>query len=90
MVRQWQESFYGNRFSNSYMKNGMPNFLEIAKAYSIHGKIVSTKKELIQTLKEIKDSEEPYLIEILVKEQENCYPMVIPGRNNSHMFGIKK
>jgi acetolactate synthase I/II/III large subunit len=26
MVRQWQESFYGNRFSNSYMKNGMPNF----------------------------------------------------------------
>jgi acetolactate synthase-1/2/3 large subunit len=90
MVRQWQESFYGNRFSNSYMKNGMPNFLEIAKAYSINGKIISTKKDLIQTLKEIKDSKEPYLIEILVNEQENCYPMVIPGRNNSHMFGIKK
>ena len=31
MVRQWQESFYGNRFSNSYMRNGMPNLSEVAK-----------------------------------------------------------
>ena len=32
MVRQWQESFYGNRFSNSYMKNGMPNFSDVVVA----------------------------------------------------------
>ena len=38
MVRQWQESFYGNRFSNSYMKNGMPNFSEVAKAYEVYKK----------------------------------------------------
>jgi hypothetical protein len=37
MVRQWQQSFYGNRFSNSYMRNGMPNFAEVAKAYNIEG-----------------------------------------------------
>jgi acetolactate synthase-1/2/3 large subunit len=37
MVRQWQESFYGNRFSNSYMRNGMPNFAEVARAYGIRG-----------------------------------------------------
>ena len=32
MVRQWQESFYGNRFSNSFMRNGMPEFAKIAKS----------------------------------------------------------
>ena len=37
MVRQWQESFYGNRFSNSYMKNGMPNFSKVALAYGLDG-----------------------------------------------------
>ena len=42
MVRQWQESFYGNRFSNSYMKNGMPNFAEIALAYGIQGLTITT------------------------------------------------
>jgi acetolactate synthase-1/2/3 large subunit len=41
MVRQWQESFYGNRFSNSYMKNGMPNFARVARAYGIE---VGSKK----------------------------------------------
>jgi thiamine pyrophosphate-dependent acetolactate synthase large subunit-like protein len=28
---------YGNRFSNSYMKNGMPNFARVARAYGIEG-----------------------------------------------------
>ena len=31
------KNFYGNRFSNSYMKNGMPNFADVAKAYGILG-----------------------------------------------------
>jgi thiamine pyrophosphate-dependent acetolactate synthase large subunit-like protein len=30
-------TFYGNRFSNSYMRNGMPNFADVAKAYGISG-----------------------------------------------------
>ena len=50
MVRQWQESFYGNRFSNSYMKNGMPNFSEVAKAYGIKGFSITTLEELNKIL----------------------------------------
>jgi acetolactate synthase-1/2/3 large subunit len=46
MVRQWQESFYGNRFSNSYMRNGMPNFSEVAKAYGIEGYRIESFEEL--------------------------------------------
>ena len=90
MVRQWQESFYGNRFSNSYMKNGMPNFANLAKAYNIDGYLV----EDFETLREIisKDAKKmnPLLIDINVIEKENCYPMVAPGRSNSQMIGLEQ
>ena len=47
---QWQESFYGNRFSNSYMKNGMPNFAEVSKAYGLLGFSITTLEELNKIL----------------------------------------
>jgi len=90
MVRQWQESFYGNRFSNSYMRNGMPNFSAVAKAYGIKGFQLETVDELDQILKEFEYSNEPMLIDVNVVENENCYPMVAPGRSNSQMLGLEK
>lgn len=89
MVRQWQESFYGNRFSNSYMRNGMPNFCELAKAYNLYG--YSTKKEieLELILKEVKNNRKGTLIDVNVIENENCYPMMAPGKNNSQMIGLE-
>jgi len=92
MVRQWQESFYGNRFSNSYMKNGMPNFSSIAKAYGLKGLKISNLLELdSENSEKLKsDQEESVLIDINVLEAENCYPMVAPGRSNSQMLGLEK
>jgi acetolactate synthase-1/2/3 large subunit len=90
MVRQWQESFYGNRFSNSYMRNGMPNFSAVAKAYGIKGFQVETAEDLEKLLKEFEYISEPILIDVNVVENENCYPMVTPGRSNSQMLGLEK
>ena len=90
MVRQWQESFYGNRFSNSYMKNGMPNFANVAKAYSINGFFVEDLTTLKQLIEETKNDYGPLLFDINVVEKENCYPMVAPGRSNSQMLGLEK
>jgi acetolactate synthase-1/2/3 large subunit len=85
MVRQWQESFYGKRFSNSYMKKGMPRFEKVAHAYGIQG-------ILIQNLRDLKlihhKTLEPLVIDVKVFERENCYPMVAPGRSNSQMLGL--
>jgi acetolactate synthase-1/2/3 large subunit len=89
MVRQWQESFYGNRFSNSYMKNGMPNFSEIAKAYNLLGYQVNSIEELNSFLISLKDLKLAILIDVNVVENENCYPMVAPGRSNSQMLGLE-
>jgi acetolactate synthase-1/2/3 large subunit len=89
MVRQWQESFYGNRFSNSYMKNGMPNFSEIAKAYNLFGYNVNTMEQFISLNFSLKQLDKAILIDVNVIENENCYPMVTPGRSNSQMMGLE-
>ena len=90
MVRQWQESFYGNRFSNSYMKNGMPNFAKIALAYGLEGYEVYNYEELNKILNDIKLNNKSIILDINVIENENCYPMVAPGRSNSQMLGLDK
>ena len=90
MVRQWQESFYGNRFSNSYMRNGMPNFAAVANAYGILGVRIETFEELKDfILKNNNNTSQAYLIDVNVVENENCYPMVAPGRSNSQMLGLE-
>lgn len=90
MVRQWQESFYGNRFSNSYMRNGMPNFSAVAKAYGINGFRIESLQDLEELISNIKDNHEAAIIDVNVIENENCYPMVAPGRSNSQMLGLEK
>jgi acetolactate synthase-1/2/3 large subunit len=89
MVRQWQESFYGNRFSNSYMKNGMPNFGDLAKAYGIEG-IEVDNLEKLEKIIENSSFKNPMVIDVNVIENENCYPMVAPGKSNSQMLGLEK
>ena len=90
MVRQWQESFYGNRFSNSYMKNGMPNFSDVAKAYGLLGCKINNFEELEFIVEKIKNMNQSILFDVDVIEKENCYPMVAPGRSNSQMLGLEK
>lgn len=90
MVRQWQESFYGNRFSNSYMKNGMPNFARIAEAYNLLGYQIEQFEELKKTLERLEKNNLPAIIDVNVIENENCYPMVAPGKSNSQMLGLQK
>ena len=92
MVRQWQESFYGNRFSNSYMRNGMPNFSTIAKAYGIPGFEIATIEDLQSLISNLEKENinQPAIIDVTVIENENCYPMVAPGRSNSQMLGLEK
>ena len=88
MVRQWQESFYGNRFSNSYMKNGMPEFSEVAKAYGLLGEKINKFGELKNVLENSKNENRALIIDVNVVENENCYPMVAPGKSNSQMIGL--
>nr|YP_009163595.1 acetohydroxyacid synthetase large subunit [Triparma laevis]BAS19049.1 acetohydroxyacid synthetase large subunit [Triparma laevis] len=90
MVRQWQESFYGERYSHSNMEAGQPNFVNLAKSYGIKAYDISNETEMETILLESKDYKGPIVFNFAVVEDENCYPMVAPGKSNSQMMGITK
>jgi acetolactate synthase-1/2/3 large subunit len=88
MVRQWQQSFYGERYSHSNMAKGAPNFSLLANSYGIKSFKFETCDELNQNLLLALNYPGPALVDIVVTEDENCYPMVAPGKSNSQMMGI--
>lgn len=88
MVRQWQESFYGERYSHSNMEVGMPDFVKLADAFGIKGMQVQDRANLADVVQEMLAHEGPVLLDAQVSRNENCYPMVKPGRSTAHMLGI--
>ncbi len=87
MVRQWQESFYDERYSSSDMSCGEPDFVKLAESFKVKGYLISDRKQLQNELKNALDHDGPALINILVRRGENCYPMVPPGKSNAQMVG---
>jgi len=90
MVRQWQQSFYGERYSHSNMEQGQPHFVNLAKSYGIKSISINNKEEMEKELIASKDYLGPIVFNFAVIEDENCYPMVAPGKSNSQMMGISK
>lgn len=90
MVRQWQQAFYGKRYSHSSMEKGTPNFQMLASAFGIKSFIVDKREDIEDVLVACFKSSESCLIDCRVTEDENCYPMVAPGKSNSEMIGIQK
>ncbi len=88
MVRQWQESFYEERYSATDMLPGMPDFMALAKAFGVGGVLITEREDLQRGLEKAFASPEPMLIDIHVRRGENCYPMVPPGKSNAEMVGL--
>ena len=90
MVRQWQESFYDERYSASNMSVGEPDFISLSKAFGIEGIVISERENLIPQLQKALANEGPVLVNVNVRKGENCYPMVPPGKSNAQMVGISE
>lgn len=88
MVRQWQQAFYEERYSASNMQTGSPDFPLLAKAFGIKGIEISDRADLAPAIAEMLAHDGPVLLNVLVTRDENCYPMVAPGKNNSQMVGL--
>ncbi len=88
MVRQWQESFYGERYSASNMLHGMPDFKLLANAFGVGGIVINERKNLRDQLARAFTEQGPMLIDVRVRRSENCYPMVPPGKSNAEMVGL--
>lgn len=88
MVRQWQQAFYGERYSSSDMEAGMPDFVMLATAFGVKGIRVSDYDELKDAIASMLAYNGPVLLDVQVKRDENCYPMVAPGKSNAQMIGL--
>ena len=88
MVRQWQESFYEERYSASDMLPGMPDFIALASAFGVGGVKIDNREQLHADLSSALQAPGPMLIDVHVRRGENCYPMVPPGKSNAQMVGL--
>ena len=77
MVRQWQELFHERRYS--FVNITSPDYVQVAKGYSISGKKVSQREMLRESLQEMLAHPESYLLEVMVTKENNVFPMVPQG-----------
>lgn len=85
-VRQWQELFFNHRYSFTPMRN--PNFCQIAAAYGIPARTLVERAELDTAIREMLDTEGPFLLHVAVKPEDNIWPMVYPGTSLDDMILI--
>ena len=77
-VRQWQEMFFGRRYSSTKMIN--PDYMLIAKAYGIDAEIVRSREELDGAVKRMLADDRAYILDVRVEEEGNVMPMIPPGK----------
>lgn len=86
MVRQWQESFYDERRSESTFDDE-PNFQLLAESYGISHYKLGNPLTLEKDLEVILENK-PMLIEVDISNREHVYPMVPSGKSNAEMLGV--
>ncbi len=89
MVRQWQELFFQKRYSHTHLRRGeSPDFVKLAEAYGAKGLRVTEAREVEPALKAaFKEKKVPMLLDFIVEQEENVFPMVAPGASLDDMIG---
>ena len=84
MVRQWQELFFGKRYSSTILEN--PDFVKIAEAYGALGIRISKPKDVAPAIEKAIASKLPAVLDFQVDCSENVFPMVPAGSPISEML----
>ena len=91
MVRQFQESYFSNRYQSTYWGYSAPNFGEIAKAYGIDSETVAEPENVGHALDKMwEDSAAPFLLQVMVDTFVNVYPKVAYGQPITEMEPLAK
>ena len=79
MVRQWQEFFYQKSYvATQYTHN--PDFVKLADAFGMLGLRVTEKTQVMPAIQKAMEYDGPALIDFVVEEEENVYPMIPAGQ----------
>jgi acetolactate synthase-1/2/3 large subunit len=85
MVRQWQELLHGGRYSESYSES-LPDFVKVADAFGAKGLRCEDPDKLDDTIKEMIELKHPVIVDVIVDEKENCFPMIPSGAAHNEML----
>ncbi len=87
MVRQWQEMFHGNRYSESYV-DALPDFVKLAEAYGHVGMRIEKPADVEPALREafVKYKNELVFLDFIIDPKANVFPMVAAGKGLSEMI----
>ena len=85
MVRQWQELFFERRFSEIDLSDN-PDFCQLAKAFDIDSRSISTRHQQSRAITELLSTPGPMLLHVQIDPKENVWPLVPPGANNATMM----
>ena len=86
MVRQWQEFFHGNRYSESYM-DALPDFVKLAEAFGHVGMLIDKPADVEPALREaFSRKNDLVFMDFITDQTENVFPMIPGGKGLSEMI----
>ncbi len=86
MVRQWQEMFHAQRYSEVYLADSNPDFAKLAEAYGIAGYNVFDRETAAELVPKVLASGKPAVINFVVYESEKVFPMIPAGAGLDEMI----
>jgi len=87
MVRQWQEMFYGNRYSEVDLRGGIPDFVKWAESMGCVGILVESPEEVESAIDKANSiNDRSVVIDFRVAEEEKVFPMVAAGCSNDDVM----
>ena len=85
MVRQWQELMHGGRYAESYTAS-LPDFVKLAEAFGAVGLRAEKPDDVDRVIKEMIKVKQPVIVDVLVDQKENCFPMIPSGSPHNEML----
>ncbi len=85
MVRQWQTLFYGKRYSNTILGDGI-DYAKVSESLGVHGVNITTIEEFESALKDAIASGKPAVLNCIIDSDDKVWPMVAPGASISDAF----
>ena len=86
MVRQWQEMFYDERFSEVYLSEQTPDYVKWSEAMGCVGIRVEAPEEVAPAIAKANEiNDRPVVVEFRTDPRENVFPMVPAGKSNSEL-----
>jgi acetolactate synthase-1/2/3 large subunit len=87
MVRQWQELFYEERYSEVYLSPDLPDYVKWAEAMGCVGMRVDTAEDIVPTIEKANEIDDrPVVIDFRTDYREKVYPMVPAGASNDDII----